>query len=155
MIYFDIFSFSALPRARHGSPKVLFNGEFGAYCSVRGHGQEHQRRRRYHGAALVRQGILWKCIYITFVLYFNPIFSYEKACLYELEYEQKICDDLSSHDEESNAVQRVVNDFNRNKLLLDNIIFLFVCLFVGTFSGKFGFRITIILSLTSKVSNAF
>ena len=47
-------------------------------------------------------------------------------------------------------MQRVVNDFNRNKLLLDNFIFLFVCLFVGAFSGKFGFKTTIILSLTSK-----
>ena len=84
------------------------------------------------------------------LLYLLGFAAGKKACLYEIGYEQEICDDLSSHEEESNAVQRVVNDFNRNKLLLDNFIFLFVCLFVGAFSGKFGFKTTIILSLTSK-----
>ena len=42
------------------------------------------------------------------------------CCVYELGYEQKICEDLSSNVEESNAVQRVVIDFNRiNKIGFD------------------------------------
>ena len=91
-------------------------------------------------------------LYAVFILYLYVTLSPEKVCLYELGYEEKICEDLSSYEEESNTVQRVVNDFNRNKSLIENIIFLLICLFAGAFSGKFGFRMTIILSLTSKVS---
>ena len=49
-------SFHISLSARHGSRRILSYCKFRADWNFRGLGQEHQRRCRYHGAALVRQG---------------------------------------------------------------------------------------------------
>ncbi len=75
---------------------------------------------------------------------------FDKACLYELEFDPSVCANLTAHEEENNAVQRLVNDFSRNVQLMSNVSGLIVSLFIGAFADKFGFRAIIIIALFSK-----
>ncbi len=72
---------------------------------------------------------------------------FDKACLYELEYGDEVCANLSSHADENMAVQRVVNDFGRNVQLISNVSAIIVSLFIGAFTDRFGFRAIIMISL--------
>ena len=60
-----------------------------------------------------------------------------------------MCANLTEFEAESNAVQRVVNDFGRNKELISRFCSLGASLFLGTVASKFGFKTIIVLSLIS------
>ncbi len=72
---------------------------------------------------------------------------FDKACLYTLGYNESICESLDEHQAESEAVQRVVNDFNLYSSFIRNALVVVGSLFAGHFADRFGMRLSLALAM--------
>ena len=68
---------------------------------------------------------------------------FDKVCLYELGYSEEICANLTLYEDEEIQVQEMVNTFNLGRSMAQTIISIITALFVGGFTDRFGFKITL------------
>ena len=71
---------------------------------------------------------------------------FDKVCLYELNYSEEICENLSLYEDEEIEVQEAVNRFNLGRSWANSVIAIIVSLFVGGFTDRFGFKMTLTMS---------
>ena len=71
---------------------------------------------------------------------------FDKVCLYELNYSEEICENLSLYEDEEIEVQQAVNRFNLGKSWANSVMAIIVSLFVGGFTDRFGFKMTLTMS---------
>ena len=71
---------------------------------------------------------------------------FDKVCLYELDYTEEICANLTLYEEEEIRVQEVVNSFNLGKSMASAVMYIIASFFVGGFADRFGFKMTLIVS---------
>ena len=71
---------------------------------------------------------------------------FDKVCLYELGYSEEICENLSLYEDEEIKVQETVNRFNLGKSWANSVLAIIASLFVGGFTDRFGFKMTLSMS---------
>ena len=71
---------------------------------------------------------------------------FDKVCLYELNYSEDVCENLSLYEEEEINVQETVNRFNLGKSWANSVMSIIASLFVGGFTDMFGFKMTLSMS---------
>ena len=71
---------------------------------------------------------------------------FDKVCLYELDYSEDICANLTLYEEEEIRVQEVVNSFNLGKSMANAVMAIIFSFFVAGFTDRFGFKMNLTMT---------
>ncbi|XP_037802824.1 proton-coupled folate transporter-like [Penaeus monodon] len=129
-----------------------------------GEGDVHREAKGGGGTAISTMKKLWAATTYEPLLLLHSIIHFgtitmtesliaEKSCLVTLGKPEDICKELYNHPDDEIEVQQVASKYQGSATMAENLVAMFLLLYIGPFSDRYGRKPFLYLSLVTKTLN--